>query len=134
VNLERAPRVVDDADSAPRANARGVWRDVASAAALSVAAAARAADGAPSAGAVRGAYVVARGCDTLACEPSWVSFSPSANASVAPIESGVYAVSLHVPPFDRVAENCSHRASSAPVVVRDATDGHLLRVGTMDDI
>ena len=105
--LARASLIVDNDASATRKTARGPWRSVS----------------VPdeSSSDYGGGYLVADGCNELSCEPAWISFAPH-NLAL----SGVYELAVHVPPFDAELENCSARASSAPVLVRDAARGYVL--------
>ena len=83
----------DDAAPAVANTSRGAWRAVTNASARA------------GGGAVGGGYVVAEGCDHLGCAPSWITFAPQPRLEA----SGVYAVALHVPPFDGEAEKCASR-------------------------
>ena len=105
--LARASLVVDNNATATRATARGPWRSVSLLAELT--------------DVVERDYLVADACDSLACEPSWISFAPP-NLTLA----GVYEIAVHVPPFDAEAEGCSTRARNAAVLVRDAARGYVL--------
>ena len=106
-NELRPLRVIsDDQLEATRNTSRGAWRTIPFALGQ----------------AIEGSYSVADGCTALSCTPSWMSFTPQPKLDAA----GVYEVHVHVPSFDPLAEACEARATSAPVVVRDATRGYVL--------